>query len=126
MRLGGVLYGNVWYANSMRNWNIGTNSVYKTASISLEEGPLWAFLIDELSTRLCDLIPPIPFPKIGKIVDEETGGTYNWREWHGDLRSWWHSHIDEPLTWWIITKRIKTKPVDVNYKLALKLHRKHK
>lgn len=108
----------------MKTWFIGTNSLYKTASVYLEEGSWWAFWGRDLSQIICGFIPPIPFPKIGRIVDDE-GEVYNWRTWFGDLSQWWHVYIDTNLYDWF-SRFIKFKSIEIEYKLALKLKRKSK
>lgn len=108
----------------MRNWDIGTNSVYKTAFVFLEEGPWWAFAGRDLTWIFCDLIPRIPFPKIGKIVDED-GEVYNWQTWYGDLNSWWHVYIDDNLYFWF-SKFIKMRSVKIKYYTALRLKKEFK
>ncbi len=109
----------------MRDWGIGTNNRYKTAHIYLETGPFWAFLGRDLSWILCDLIPAIPFPKTGKIVDEFVyGEVYNWNEWYGDLNSWWHIKIDDPLYGWF-DKFIKIEFVKVKYYTAKRIAKKY-
>ena len=108
----------------MKNYSIGTNSLYKTASIYLEEGPWWAFWGRDLSQIICGLIPLIPFPKIGKIVDDE-GKEYNWSTYYGDISQWWHVYVDDNLYRWF-DRFIKVKIVNIEYKLALRLKRKSK
>ena len=108
----------------MRDYSIGTNNLYKTASVFLEEGPFWAFWGRDLTWLFCDLIPPIPFPKIGKIVDDE-GEVYNWRTWYGDLGSWWCVSIDQGLYFWF-NKFIKMKSVNVKYYTAVRLKKEFK
>ena len=105
----------------MKNWNIGTNNFHKTASVFLEEGPLWAFWGRELTWIFCDFIPPIPFPKIGKIVDDE-GEEYNWNQWYGDLKSWWCLNVDQRLYFWF-NKFVEVKDVKIKYYTAVRLKR---
>ena len=115
----------------MQRWSIGRNSIYKTASVWLEEAPWWSFLLQDLSQTICGLIPPIPFPKIGKIViaDEDVKfygkKVYNWNEYWGNLSQWWHNYIDDPV-FWFFYKQVKHYSVDIDYKLALKLERQRK
>jgi hypothetical protein len=65
----------------------------------LEEGPWWAFALEWLTPRVCDLIPRWRVPFIGRltVVDEE-GEVYSWREWRGDtLHDLFHSFVCDPL-----------------------------
>lgn len=48
----------------MKRWSYGINSIYKKASIYLEEAPWWIFALDRSIEFLCDLMPSIPLPNV--------------------------------------------------------------
>jgi hypothetical protein len=96
----------------MKSWHLARNTLYKKADVTIEEGPWWAFFIMESSQWVCHYIPSIPFPPIGKVMDEKD--SYNWREWYGDLNSWWHGYVDEPVLFWAYRK-IKRHFINIPY-----------
>jgi hypothetical protein len=104
----------------MKSWYVARNTLYKKASVDVEEGPWWTFFIAELSNLICHYMLPIPFPPIGKIriakedrkfFDKEE---YNLREYYGGLKGWWHSYIDDPIFFWAYRK-IKRHSIKIPY-----------
>ena len=69
----------------MERWAIGTNSVYKTASICKEEGPWWLFFIEWLSCWAYGLF--IPFR----------------------LQDWYSEKIADPIFQWVWPKYKETR-----------------
>ncbi len=69
----------------MERWGIGTNSVYKEATIIKEEGPWWLFFIEWLSCWAYGLF--IPFK----------------------LQDWYAEKIGDPIFQWVWPKYISTK-----------------
>jgi len=108
----------------MKSWSYGINSIYKKANIYLEEAPWWAFLIDRIAEFLCDLIPPIPLPKIKMRLkdreDIEFNGGSEWttlRDWYGHLSQVFHSFVHMPV-FDFCQKRIKRKSMETDYNRA--------
>ena len=81
----------------MRRWNIGTNNIYFSSSIYLEEAPWYVFFIEYIMNCICDWFPPIPLPKI-KIIRE--GEETNLQDWYGDLSHAFHSCVHMPIFDW--------------------------
>jgi len=48
----------------MKTWTYGINSLYKTASIDLQAGPWWAFVLERAVELCCDVTPAIPLPNV--------------------------------------------------------------
>jgi len=72
----------------MRTWSYGINSIYKKASIYLEESSWWVFVLDRSIEFLCDIVPSIPLPKIKIRLKDKEDIEFNgdsewttWREW---------------------------------------------
>jgi len=87
----------------MRTWSYGINSLYKKASIWLDEGPWWVFLLDKIVEFLCEIVPPIRFPNIKlrlknkEDIDFYGGEWTTWRDWYGDLSEFFHITVHEPV-----------------------------
>jgi len=114
----------------MRKWGYGINSLHKTANIHIDDGPWWAFALDDLVGAICDIIPSIPFPKIKlKLKDpddiEIQGGQWTtWKEWHGDLNQYFHVSVHSPV-FEFCQNKIKTKSVDITYDQAREMFYEH-
>jgi len=95
----------------MKLWSIGSNNIYFTSSIFLEEAPWYIFGLQILIQCICSFIPNIPLPKI-KIIreNEET----NLRVWYGSISSLFHIFICEPISNWCYDK-IETKSIEFPY-----------
>jgi len=110
----------------MRNWSYGINSLYRTASIWLEEGPWWVFLLDRIVEFLCEIAPPIRFPSIKlRLKNKEDIEFYGsehttWRDWYGDFNQFFHLAIHEPV-FRFCQKRINTKCIEIDYNKAKEL-----
>lgn len=96
----------------MKSWSYGINTYHKTASIWLEEGHWYIFFLDRAIEFLCSIIPPIPFPNIGRIIDE--GEKYTLKEWWGDLDQWFCCSVHGPITNFCY-KRINNFHIDIKY-----------
>ena len=96
----------------MKSWSYGINTYHKTASIWLEEGRRYIFLLDRAVEFLCSIIPPIPFPNIGKIVDD--GEEYTLKEWWGSLDQMVCCSIHSPITIFCYRKINRTW-IDIKY-----------
>jgi hypothetical protein len=88
----------------MKTWSYGINSLYRTASIDLQTGPWWAFVLERAVEWCCDLAPAIPLPKAKmKLRDPEdielNGGHpwTTWKEWYGDLSQLFHGFVHMPV-----------------------------
>lgn len=107
----------------MRRWSYGINSLQNKASIYIDEGPWWAFVLDDLAEAICDIIPSIPFPKAKlKLKDPDDiefhGGQWTtWKEWYGDLNQYFHLSAHNPV-FEFCQNMIKTKSVDITYDQA--------
>jgi len=110
----------------MRNWSYGINSYYKTATIWLEEGPWWIFLLDRIIEFLCEIIPPIKFPNLKlRLKNKEDIEFYGsewttWREWYGDLNEFFHVTVHESI-FRFCQRRINYKHIDIDYSEAREL-----
>jgi len=111
----------------MKTWSYGINSIYKKASIYLEEASWWVFALDRIIEFLCDFIPPVPFPKIKMRLKDREDIEFNgdsewttWREWYGDLSQLFHCFVHMPI-FDFCQKRIKCKSVEINYDNAKKI-----
>lgn len=93
----------------MRDWNVGINDYYKTASLILDEGPWYAFVLSDLIMMICSKIPsvPLPFGSLIKIRDKEDDKTYTINEYYGDMSDLFHLFICSPITSYCFSK-IKT------------------
>lgn len=106
----------------MRSWNYGINTYYKTAHISIDDMPMWVFMLDKFAEFVCDKAPPIPLPpfpiRLSKEASIEWCDDSRWttaREWYGDLRGWFCCKVHTPITnfcW----ARMTHITIDVNYK----------
>ena len=108
----------------MKSWSYGINSIYKRASIYLEEAPWWIFAVDRFAEFLCDLVPPIPLPKIKVRLkdrqDIEFNGENEWttlRDWYGDLNQVFHCFVHLPV-FDFCQKRTNCKPMEIDYNKA--------
>ena len=108
----------------MKSWSYGINSIYKQSSIYLEEAPLCVFVVDRIAEFLCDLIPPIPLPKIKKRLKDRADRDINggeewttWQEWYGDLSQVFHCFVHVPI-FDFCQKRIKSKLLEIDYQKA--------
>lgn len=68
----------------MKSWDIGVNSIHKTASYILIEAPWYTFVLESIVMNICGRIPCIPL--LSKNYD--------------DLHDWFHSTICSPITYW--------------------------
>lgn len=108
----------------MKSWGYGINSIYKKANIYLEKASWWVFLIDRIAEFLCDLIPPIPLPKIKmKLKDREDielngeSDCTTLRDWYGDLSQVFHCFVHMPI-FDFCQKRIRYKYIEIDYSKA--------
>lgn len=108
----------------MKSWSCGINSIYKKASIYLEEAPCWVFLVDRIVEFFCDLMPLIFLPKIKMRLkdkeDIEFNGGSEWttlRDWYGDLRQVFHCFVHMPV-FDFCQKRIRRKSIEIDYNRA--------
>lgn len=90
----------------MTSWCYGINSLYETGHISLEEGPWWAFAIEQLSLFICDHFPRIALPAVPMTTKD--GERTTWQEWYGTLGDLWHLYVDEPVWFWARSKFSET------------------
>lgn len=105
----------------MKTWSYGTNNLYKTCSVWLEEAPWWIWLLLEVSPRICSAVPRLPIPFVNRIKIMREGEEYTWGGWYGDdLKTLWHSFIDFPLFEWAY-KRVKITTVPVTWEQGFAL-----
>ena len=88
----------------MKTWSYGINSLYKKASIDLQEASWWIFSLERVTEMLCDLIPPISLPMIKKRLKNSEDISMNggnqwttWKEWYGDLSQLFHCVVHMPI-----------------------------
>jgi len=105
----------------MKTWTYGINSLYKTASIDLQAGPWWAFVLERAVELCCDVTPAIPLPNVKmRLSDPEdielSGGQEwtTWKEWYGDLSQGFHSFIHIPV-FNFCQRQIKSRIVELDY-----------
>jgi len=107
----------------MRRWGYGINSLQNKASIYIDEGPRWAFVLDDIAEAICGIVPSIPFPKAKlKLKDPDDiefyGGQWTtWKEWYGDFNQYFHLLAHNPIFEFCQSK-IRTKSVDITYDQA--------
>ena len=108
----------------MKTWSYGINSIYKKASIYLEESSWWVFVLNRSIEFLCDIVPSIPLPKIKiRLKDKEdiefNGGSKwtTWREWYGDLSQLFHCFVHIPI-FDFCQKKIRYKFIEIDYDKA--------
>ena len=108
----------------MKSWSYGVNSIYKTASLYLEEASWWVFAADRLAEFICDRIPSIPLPKIRmKLKDQwdvELNEGNKWttlRDWYGDLSQAFHCLVHLPVFHYC-QKKINLKYVEIDFDKA--------
>ena len=111
----------------MRTWNYGVNSIYKKASIYLEEASWWVFVVDKTVETLCDLMPSIQLPNITmRLHDREdielNGGSEltTLRDWYGDLSQVFHCFVHMPV-FDFCQRRIECKQFEINYNEVVKI-----
>lgn len=105
----------------MQRWSYGTNNLYKTAHIHLEEAPWWVWVLTDAPNWVCDLVPRWRVPLIGRIRIVRDGEETTIKEWYGDdLHSWFCGFVDMPLTNWA-WNRVKCVPVEVTWEYCKKL-----
>jgi hypothetical protein len=99
----------------MRSWGYSVNSLYKKATIYLEEASWWVFVVDNIVEFLCDLTPSIPLPKIKIRLKNREDIEFNegnklttLRDWYGDLRQLFHCFMHMPV-FYFCQKKIKSK-----------------
>lgn len=78
----------------MRDWNVGYNNVYYTAHLSLEEVPAFYHYLELITSKICDWIPNIPFPRIPITID---GEKTNLQDWYGGINSLFHIFVHTPI-----------------------------
>jgi len=97
---------------TMKRINYALNGYYKTASIIIEYGNPFVFMIDKVTEFVCAyLIPPLPFPSFNIVKD---GETYTLKEYYGNLESVFCIFVHHPISDWC-NRRIKIHMVDVDY-----------
>lgn len=96
----------------MKSWSYGINSLYRHTSINLIQAPFWVFWLETFMDHLCHYMPAIPFPSIGRVVDD--GENYNWAEWYGDLHQAFHVVIHDPIQDWLWAKQ-KEHHIQIDY-----------
>lgn len=108
----------------MKNWSYGINSIYKTTRIYLEEAPWWVFTVDRIVEFLCDLVPPVPLPRIRMKLKHSEDIEFNGRnerttlrDWYGDLSQGFHCFVHLPV-FNFCQKRIRGKSIEIDYSKA--------
>jgi len=88
----------------MKRLYYGINDYHKEASMIIEQGPRWAFLLDDIICLFCLIVPPIPFPRISmKLKDKEDIAFFGnekttLKDWYGDLSQWFCIKCHMPVT----------------------------
>lgn len=108
----------------MKSWSYGINSIYRRASIHLEEAPWWVFAVDRSVEFLCDLVPPIPLPRIKIRLKDREDIAFNegdeWttlKDWYGDLSQVFHCFVHLRV-FYFCQKRIRCKSMEIDYNKA--------
>jgi len=108
----------------MKSWSYGVNSIYKTASLHLEEASWWVFAADRLAEFICDRIPSIPLPRIKMRLkdrcDIELNEGNKWttlRDWYGDLSQAFHCLVHLPVFHYC-QKKINCKYMEADFNKA--------
>lgn len=107
----------------MKIWSYGINNYHKTASIHIDVLPRHLYYLEKITEFVCGYcVPPIPFPSFLHITDKDDGSVYTWKEWWGDLRSWFHCTIHSPIFDYVYNqKRCKAYGFKIDY-FKLKEH----
>lgn len=105
----------------MKSWNYGINSLYKTASIELRMGSWWIFALGRTVEWCCDVVPPIPLPRVKKrLMGQEDIGLNadnpwtTWKEWYGDLSQLFHCFVHMPV-FNFCERVIRSRAVEIDY-----------
>ena len=111
----------------MKSWSYGANSYHKTASVYLEEGHWWFFLIRAIGDFICEHTLCISLPNIKwKLTDKESiefNDGSEWttlKEWYGDTVQLVHLKIHEPMLnlFW---NKTKETDIEIPYSKLRKL-----
>lgn len=101
----------------MKNWQVRIDTNYKTASITLEEGPWWAFLLEWLSDTG---LPAIRIPWLKRIRITRDNEETTVADWYGETPDdYWQWLVAYPLfdfAW----KHIRLSIVGLDYDRARK------
>jgi len=87
----------------MRQWFIGTNDYWFTATIYLEETPWYLVIFNDLVMQICGFLGrlSIPLPK-------------KWREYYGDLGDVFHLFVCDPVSQYV-WKKTEVKRISLPY-----------
>lgn len=99
----------------MQRWFLATNSYRKTASVFLEEAPWYIFALENVTFKICSLVPHIYIPFTDRIkIKDDDGEVYTIYEYYGDLNCLFHSFVCAPITSYCFSKT-NTKHVEITW-----------
>ena len=108
----------------MKTWTYGINSLYKTASIDLQAGPWWAFVLERMVEWCCDCTPDIPLPNVKlrlrgpENIEMNDGHQWTtWKECYGDLSQLFHCFVHMPVFNYC-QRWIRSRIVELDYDRA--------
>jgi len=90
---------------SMKNWYVGINDYWFSASLIMSEVPVVLHYLEHVVSWICSIIPDIPLPKIRfKLKDksswEYTDNSDGWitmKDWFGDTQQVFHCYVCTPV-----------------------------
>ena len=101
----------------MRYWIYSINSYYKTATITLEEFPLWLWLLERISGFVCDVINNFEIPLPDVKVPLRRKNHFTWvslKKNFGTFGDFFHLGIHLPI-FYFCEKRKKKWFFDYDY-----------
>jgi hypothetical protein len=107
----------------MQRWGYGTNNLYKTCHVCLEEAPWWLWAIIDGAGWVCDHVPDWRIPFLDRIRLVREGEQTTFAEWYGDtLHSLFCGFVDMPLVNWAWNHpRMKTVSVELSWEHCKRL-----
>ena len=98
----------------MIRWSVGTNNVYKEATVYREEGPWWGFFIEKSLELLCDLLwwaHKVPLPDVTICKDCLSGDKFmeenevvTLKNYYGSLYNLFQLKVHDPIYQWCWSK----------------------
>jgi len=105
----------------MKIWSYGVNSYYKTADIHVDVLPWYWYWLEKIVEYFCciRILHWIKFPSFINYTYKNKDGSkeiYTLKEWWGDLGSWFHCTIHNPIFQYVYSnKRNKTFSFPADY-----------
>ncbi len=105
----------------MRRYSYAINSIYKTASLIIEDAPRWVFMLCDFFDFVCEAVPEIklpPFPLLlsNKMAIELNDGNRRttFSEWYGSVSGWFCLKFHLPIIDFCFN-RTDTRIIDIDY-----------